>query len=250
MGESQMREWIAGRNPVYETLRAGRRHFFQLWVAQGAQPKGRLAEIMELGRERRLTIQEVPKQRLQALEANHQGVALEASKYPYSSLIEMLALAEQRNEPALILILDALQDPQNLGSLLRTAEVVGVHGVLLPLRHTVSVTPSVVGSSSGASEHLLIAQVNLAQAIRELKEAGLWIIGLEGSRPAVRIDRARLDGAVALVVGSEGAGMRALVRDSCDVLVQLPMRGEIDSLNASVAGSVALYMVWMARRSD
>ena len=242
-----MREWIAGRNPVYEALRAGRRHFFQLWMAEGAPAKSRLAEILELGRERRLSVQTVPKQRLQSIEEHHQGVALEASGYPYSSMMEMLALAEQRGEPPLILILDALQDPQNLGTLLRTAEIVGVHGVLLPLRHTASVTPSVVGSSSGASEHLLIAQVNLAQAIRQLKEAGVWVIGLEGSRQAERFDRVRLDGAVALVVGSEGAGMRTLTRDSCDALIQIPMRGKIGSLNAAVAGSVALYLVWSAR---
>lgn len=242
-----MREWIVGRNPVYETLRAGRRQFFQLWMADGAQMKGRLAEISELCRERRLTIQTVPKQRLQSIEENHQGVALEASGYPYSSMLEMLALVEQRGEPPLMLILDALQDPQNLGTLLRTAEIVGVHGVLLPLRHTASVTASVVGSSSGASEHLLIAQVNLAQAIQQLKEAGVWVIGLEGSRQAERFDRVRLDGGVALVVGSEGAGMRTLVRDSCDVLIQIPMRGKIGSLNAAVAGSVALYLVWSAR---
>ena len=129
-----------------------------------------------------------------------------------------------------MLILDALQDPQNLGTLLRTAEVVGVHGVLLPLRHTVTVTPAVVSASSGASEHLLVAQMNLAQAIRELKEAGVWVIGLEGSPSAERVDRVRLDGAIALVVGSEGQGMRLLVRDSCDVLMRLPMRGQVESL--------------------
>jgi 23S rRNA (guanosine2251-2'-O)-methyltransferase len=140
-----------------------------------------------------------------------------------------------------------LQDPQNLGTLLRTAEGAGVHGVLLPLRHTVTVTPAVVGASSGASEHLLIAQVNLAQAIAALKESGVWIVGLHGGQQAERVDRVRLDGPLALVVGSEGQGMRPLTRDSCDILMRLPMRGRVESFNAAVAGSIALYLAWQAR---
>jgi 23S rRNA (guanosine2251-2'-O)-methyltransferase len=243
-------EWIGGRNPVYEVLRAGRRNLFRLLVAEGAQEKGRLAEILQIGRQRKLPLEYAPKQRLHTFSADHQGVVLEASAYPYSSLEEMLWLAEQRQEPPFLLILDTLQDPQNLGALLRTAEAVGVHGVLLPLRRTAQVTPAVVGASSGASEHLLITQINLAQAIREIKEAGVWVIGLEGSAEAGLIDTARLDGPLALVVGSEGEGMRLLVRDSCDLLVRLPMLGKIESLNAAVAGSIALYMAWGARRSQ
>jgi 23S rRNA (guanosine2251-2'-O)-methyltransferase len=242
-----MREWICGRNPVYETLRAGRRNLFCLLVAEGAQDKGRLSEIQRLCLERKLPLQRVPRQRLHALDPNHQGVALEASGYPYSNLQDMLLLAESRAEPLFVLILDELQDPQNLGSLLRTAEVVGVHGVLLPLRHTVTVTPAVVSASSGASEHMLVSQTNLAQAIRDLKEAGAWVVGLEGSQKAVRMDQVRLDGAIALVVGGEGQGMRLLVHDSCDILARLPMRGQVESLNASVAGSVTLYMIWQRR---
>jgi 23S rRNA (guanosine2251-2'-O)-methyltransferase len=242
-----MREWICGRNPVFETLRARRRNLFRLLVAEGAQEKGRLAEIQRLCQEQKLPVERVSRQRLQSLDENNQGVALEASGYPYSNLQDILLLAESRLEPLFVLVLDALQDPQNLGTLLRTAEVVGVHGVLLPLRHTVSVTPAVVSASSGASEHLLVAQMNLAQAIRELKEAGAWVIGLEGSQTAERVDQVRLDGAIALVVGGEGQGMRLLVHDSCDVLMRLPMRGQVESLNASVAGSVALYMAWQRR---
>ncbi len=190
-----MREWIYGRNPVYETLLARRRHLFRLLVAEGAQEKGRLAEIQRLCQEQKLPVERVSRQRLQSLDENHQGVALEASGYPYSNLEDILLLAESRAEPLFVLILDALQDPQNLGTLLRTAEVVGVHGVLLPLRHTVTVTPAVVSASSGASEHLLVAQMNLAQAIGELKEAGAWVVGLEGSQTAERVDQVRLDGA-------------------------------------------------------
>lgn len=243
-----MREWIGGRNPVYEVLAARRRHAFQLVLSDTVQEKGRLASIIQICQDRRLPVERMPKSRLQNLAEDHQGVALEVSGYPYSSLQEMLVLAEQRKELPFLLILDALQDPQNLGSLLRTAEVVGVHGVLLPLRQTVMVTPAVVGASSGASEHLLIAQINLAQAIRELKEAGIWVVGLEGDQESQPVDKVRLDGATALVVGSEGTGMRALVRDSCDILMKLPMRGRVESLNAAVAGSVALYMIWQSRR--
>jgi 23S rRNA (guanosine2251-2'-O)-methyltransferase len=242
-----MREWICGRNPVYETLLARRRHLFRLLVAEGAQEKGRLAEIQRLCQEQKLPVERVSRQRLQSLDENPQGVALEASLYPYSNLQDILLLAESRAEPLFVLILDALQDPQNLGALLRTAEVVGVHGVLLPLRHTVTVTPAVVSASSGASEHLLVAQMNLAQAIGELKEAGAWVVGLEGSRTAERVDQVRLDGPIALVVGGEGQGMRLLIHDSCDILVRLPMRGQVESLNASVAGSVTLYMTWQRR---
>lgn len=242
-----MREWIVGRNPVYEVLRAGRRHPFRLQVAQGAQEKGRLAEILQACADRKVPLERVPRQRLEALGAGHQGVALESSGYPYSALEDILGVAARRAEPPFVLILDALQDPQNLGTLLRTAEVAGVHGVLLPLRHTVTVTPSVVHASSGASEHLLIAQSNLAQAIGILKAEGLWVIGLEGGLLGQPPQQVNLDGPLALVVGSEGQGMRPLVRDACDLLMRLPMRGTIESLNAAVAGSVALYLAWQAR---
>jgi len=245
-----MREWISGRNPVYETLQAGRRHCFRLIVAQGTQEKGRLAEILQVSQKKRIPIEQVPRARLDAISDGHQGVALEASAYPYCALQDILGLADGRSEPPFLLILDALQDPQNLGTLLRTAEGVGVHGVLLPLRQTVTVTPAVVSASSGACEHLLIAQANLALAIQALKEAGVWVVGLEGGGQAERVDRVRLDGPLALVVGSEGQGMRPLTRDSCDVLVQLPMRGRVESLNAAVAGSIALYLAWRARGFD
>ena len=242
-----MREWIGGRNPIYETLRAGRRSVYRLQLAEGVQEKGRLVDILRICQRMKLPVERVSKHALQAKAENHQGAGLEVGEYPYSDLQEMLALAEKRREPAFLLVLDTLQDPQNLGSLLRTAEAVGVHGVLLPLRQTVTVTPAVVNASSGASEHLLVAQSNLAQGIRLLQQVGIWVAGLEDSPGAVRIDQARLDGPVALVVGSEGQGMRSLVRDSCDLLVRLPMRGRIESLNAAVAGSVALFAAWQRR---
>jgi 23S rRNA (guanosine2251-2'-O)-methyltransferase len=242
-----MKEWIVGRNPVYEVLRARRRHLFRLWVAKGSEEKGRLADVTRLGRERKVPLEYVPRQQLDALDETHQGAALEASAYPYSSLQDILAQAGQRQEDIFVLILDVIQNPQNLGVLLRTAEAVGVHGVLLPLAHAAGVTPAVVNASAGASEHLLIAQSNLSQAIMTLKEAGAWVLGLEGSPEAKPLEKARLDGPLALTVGSEGEGMRALTRRSCDLLVRLEMRGKIESLNAAVAGSIALYMARQAR---
>jgi 23S rRNA (guanosine2251-2'-O)-methyltransferase len=242
-----MREWITGRNPVYEVLHARRRQAFQLKIAQGIQEKGRIQEIKQLCQERKIPVEAVQRARLDSYGEGHQGVALETSGYPYNSLEDILTLANRKKEAAWILILDLIQDPQNLGTLLRTAEIVGVHGVLLPLRQAATVTPAVVHASSGASEHLLIAQENLAQAIAYLKEKDLWIVGLEGAATSLLPNEIRLDGPLALVVGNEGQGMRALVRDSCDFLLRLPMRGQIESLNAAVAGSIALYLAWQAR---
>jgi 23S rRNA (guanosine2251-2'-O)-methyltransferase len=242
-----MREWICGRNPVYEVLRAGRRQPLRLNIAQGGQEKGRLAEIIQICQHKKIPIERLPRQRLDILGSGHQGVVLEASGYSYAELQDILVLAHQRQQKPFILILDALHDPQNLGTLLRTAEIVGVHGVILPLRHTVTITPAVVSASSGATEHLLITQSNLAQSIETLKKAGVWVVGLDSNPDALPPGQIQLDGALALVVGNEGEGMRSLVRDSCDWLLRLPMRGKIESLNAAVAGSVALYMVWQAR---
>jgi len=242
-----MKEWIYGRNAVYETLCARRRQAFRLRLVHGAEEKGRLTEIIRLGAERHLPVERVPRASLEQLASGHQGVALEASPYIYSDLVGILKVAEKQGAPPFILILDALQDPQNFGSLLRSAEAVGVHGVLLPLRQTATVTPAVVNASAGASEYLRVAQVNLAQAISVLKEAGVWVIGLDADSKAQPPDKVRLDGPLALVVGSEGSGMRELVRKSCDLLLRLPMRGQVSSLNAAVAGSIALYMAFQAR---
>ncbi len=242
-----MREWITGRNPVWEVLHARRRHPFRLRIAQGAEEKGRLAEIIQVCSANSLPIERVPRSTLDSLSSGHQGVALEASGYPYSTLLDILDQAAQRQEPHFLLILDALQDPQNLGTLLRTAEAVGVHGVLLPLRRTATVTPAVVNASSGASEHLHVAQTNLAQAITTLKSENIWVIGLDIGPQALAPDQVHLDGSLALVVGSEGSGLRQLTLKSCDLLLRLPMRGQIASLNAAVAGSITLYLAWQAR---
>ena len=242
-----MKEWIWGRNPVYEVLRAGRRQAFHLKVAQGVGIEGRLKEIIDLAKSRSIPISTVPKQELTGISNHHQGVVLQAAEYPYADLDISLQTAEKQGEPPLILLLDTLKDPQNLGTLIRTAELVGVHGIVLPSRRTATVTPAVVSASSGATEYSYICQANLAQTIARLKEEGLWVVGLQGSPEAQPPDQIDLKGPLVMVVGSEGQGMRTLVKDSCDFLLRLPMRGKIDSLNASVAGSVALYLVWQAR---
>jgi 23S rRNA (guanosine2251-2'-O)-methyltransferase len=181
---------------------------------------------------------------------NHQGVALEANDYPYSDIEDMLALARQRNQMPLLLMLDHLQDPQNLGTLLRTAEIVGVHGVIIPGRRAAEITPAVVNASSGAVEHLLISVVtNLSQSIERLQKQGVWVVGVEDDAKSQYYDQTDLNMPLALVLGSEGSGMARLTRERCDFLVKLPMEGQIHSLNVAVAGSVVLYQALRDRRA-
>lgn len=242
-----MKEFLYSRNAVIEVLRAHRREVFRILVAEGAQEKGRLEEIYTLAKERRVSVEKVPRARLDKIHANHQGAAAEVSAYPYSDLPDLLELARQKDEPPFILLLDSLNDPQNFGSLMRTAEAVGVHGVILPLAHSVEVTPAAVNASSGASEHLHVTRWNLSQAIDILREAGLWIVGLDQAGTEIEAGSRHLNGALGLVVGSEGEGLRPLVRSKCDILLKLPMRGRIESLNAAAAGSVVLYLARFAR---
>ena len=243
-----MKEFIYGRNAVYETLRAKRREFFSLEIADGVKETGRISEILQLASLQKIRTSMVPRAKLEKLNANHQGVALEVGGYPYSDIVEILELAGHKNEPPFVLLIDSLQDPQNFGTLLRTAEVVGVHGVVIPLARTVEVTPAVVNASSGACEHLLLAQSNLSQAMDALKESDVWIVGLDQEGEILNEKSNRhLQSALALVVGSEGEGLRELTRKKCDILLKLPMHGQVESLNAAVAGSVALYLAYLAR---
>lgn len=243
-----MREWIVGRNPVFEVLSANQRDIFRVWVGQGAKLQGRLAEIVQLAQSRKIRIEQVRKSLLDNLDTHHQAVAVEASGYPYSDLESIIQTAEKRGEPVFVLLLDLIQDPQNLGTLLRSAEAFGVHGVLIPLARAASVTPAVVNASSGATEMLQIAQHNIAQAMDRLKEAGGWMVGLEDSPEAQSPEQINLTGGIGLVIGNEGQGLRRLVRDKCDLLMRLPMQGKIDSLNAAVAGSIALFLARQARK--
>jgi 23S rRNA (guanosine2251-2'-O)-methyltransferase len=235
---------LYGRNPVYECLRAGRRQVFKLLLAEGGRQGGTLSDTLQLARQRGIPVQAADRRQLDRLSkgVRHQGVLAEVDGYPYVSIQDVLAGAARRDEPPWLLLLDCLQDPQNLGTLLRTAEVVGVHGLVLPERRSVAVTPAVVSASSGASEHAHIVQVtNLVRAMKDLQARGIWIGGLEAAPGATQVWQADLSGPLALVVGSEGQGIRRLVRETCDYMVDLPMRGQVNSLNAAVAGSVVLY---------
>ncbi|MHB8134864.1 MAG: 23S rRNA (guanosine(2251)-2'-O)-methyltransferase RlmB [Anaerolineaceae bacterium] len=242
-----MKEWITGRNPVYETLKAKRRDVFRLLFAKGIEKSGYIPEMIEFAKKQKLSFEEVPRTQLDALGNNHQGVALQASEYPMVGLDDILDKAVEKSEPLFVLALDEIKDPQNLGTLFRSAEAAGIHGIILPFRRTATITPAVVSASSGATEHLLVAQVNFAQAIEEMKAAGAWVIGLDGGPDSQPIHNVSLVGPLVIVVGSEGSGMRSLTRKLCDHLVRLPMYGQIESLNASVAGSIVLYFALQAR---
>jgi len=245
-----MREILYGRNAVRESLRAGRRKPYKLLLAKGVRQTDTIGQIVFLAQQAGVLIDHTDRRNLERIgDVNHQGVALEASEYPYSVLGDILDVAQSRGEAPLLLLLDLLKDPQNVGSLLRTAEAVGAHGVVIQRRRAVGITPAVIHASAGAVEHLRVAQVtNLVDAIKRLKAYDFWVAGLEAVRGVQRYDQADLSGSLALVVGSEGDGMRRLVRERCDFLLSIPMRGEVTSLNASVAGSIVLYEALRQRR--
>jgi 23S rRNA (guanosine2251-2'-O)-methyltransferase len=238
-----MRETLYGRNAVCESLRAGRRKPYKVMLAEGVRQTDVIGQIVSLAGKAGVPVQRVARLDLDRLgDVHHQGVALEASEYPYVAFDDILALARSRGEPPLLLLLDLLQDPQNVGSLLRTAEAVGVHGAVIQRRRAVGVTPAVVNASAGAVEHMLVAQeTNLVGVIERLKAHDVWVAGLEARSSAQVYCEADLSGPLALVVGSEGEGLRRLVRAHCDFLLRLPMHGQVTSLNAAVAGSVVLY---------
>jgi 23S rRNA (guanosine2251-2'-O)-methyltransferase len=241
---------LYGRQAVHEALRAGRRQLFRLTVAETVRATQIVGDILASARIAGVEVARVPRRHLDSLgDVNHQGVMLEAGAYPYVNVDEILAASRQQDEPPFLLIVDLVKDPQNLGSLLRTADAAGVHGVVIQRRRAASVTPAAVRASSGAAEHLRVAQVtNLVNVIGGLKARDIWVAGLESTSGAERYDQARLDGSLALVVGSEGRGLRRLVRERCDFLVELPMRGRVTSLNAAVAGSIVMYEAWRQRQ--
>ncbi len=241
-----MKEFITGRNPVMEVLQAKRRQVFRLLLSSGVEERGRITDILRVASTEKIPVERVPRERLDKLAENPQGVAAEVSAYPYVELYDIFDLARERGEALFVLALDVIQNPQNLGTLLRTAEAAGVHGVIIPQHRAAEVTPAVVSASAGASEHMLIASGNITRSLAQLKEAGAWVVGLEeGGGPPEEIP---LTGPIAIVVGNEGEGIRPLVRESCDYMLSLPMRGRIDSLNAAVAGSIVLYQVLLARQ--
>jgi 23S rRNA (guanosine2251-2'-O)-methyltransferase len=244
---SDEKELVYGRNPVLEVLRAGRRRVFNLMLADGVVERGKIASLLELAQEQGVKVDRLSRRDLDRKSDHHQGVIASVEAYPFVGVSDILDHARDLNEPPLILILDALQNPQNLGTLLRSAEAVGVHGIVLPLRRGVGITSAVASSSSGACEHLRIVSGNIARIIADLKTSDVWFLGLDHAPEAQVLEEIDLSGAVGLVVGNEGSGMRKLVRQACDHLVRIPMRGRVDSLNAAVAGSIALYSIWKAR---
>ncbi len=245
-------EVLFRRNAVRECLRAGRRRVYGLTVARDMD-LGPAADILAEARRRKLPITEADRKTLnQAAHGEpHQGVLLEVGPYPYVDLAEIVAEAASRGEPPLIVLLDLVQDPRNVGALLRTAEAMGVHGIVIQERRGAEVTPTVVTTSAGAAEHLRVAQVtNLVDAMRRLKRQDVWLFGLGLGPEAQALDEVDLDRPLGLVIGNEGEGLRRLVRDQCDLLVRLPMYGRVESLNAAVAGSVALYAARAARSKN
>lgn len=246
-----MSELLYGRHAVLEALHADRRRIYRLWLEEGKGAGEIVAAIEEAAAAAKLPVRTIKGgifAKLAEQGANAQGVALEVDAYPYVDVAACLDLASARGEPPLLLILDHLQDPQNLGTLMRTAENMGVHGIILPERRAASITPAVINASAGAVEHLLVAQVtNLNRTIEDLKKHDVWVAGLDGEPTVPLLAQANLTGALAIVVGSEGSGLSRLTREKCDFLVRLPMYGTIDSLNAAIAGSLVLYAARQAR---
>ena len=235
---------LVGRNPIREALRAGR-DIEKLLVARG-ELIGSAREIVAMAREAKIIVQEVDRVRLDAMAPNHQGLIAVASAYSYKTVDDMLALAKERGEAPLLVILDGVTDPHNLGAIIRSAECVGAHGVIIPERRAVGLTPAAVKASAGAVEYLPVArETNLTRVIERLKKEGIWVYGAAMNGEDYR--KVDFAGPAALVIGSEGDGISRLVMESCDRLVSLPIRGRLDSLNASVAAGVLLYAMAGAR---
>lgn len=244
--EQSQEEWITGRHPVMEALRAGR-EINKIWIAEGAMKSAGplMAEARKLG----IVVQTADKRKLDQMVQGmpHQGVVAQAAPYRYAELDDLLAAAGAKGEEPFLLLLDEIEDPHNLGSILRTAECTGVHGVVIPKRRSAGLTPTVSKTSAGAAEYVPVARVtNMAQTIDKLKERGVWIAGTD---VAAKDDvyRANFNLPLAVVIGNEAKGIGRLIRDKCDFLVKLPMRGRLNSLNASVAAGVVMYEVMRQR---
>ena len=236
-------EMIEGRNAVLEALRAGRA-LDKVYIARGETDKA-LAHIAGLARERGVSVSDCDRRKLDAMSVTkaHQGVIAVCAVREYASLDDILALAESRGEAPFVVVCDEISDPHNLGAIIRSAECVGAHGVVIPKRRSAGLTAVVGKTSAGAAEHLPVARVaNISAALQELKDRGLWVYGAaaEGSSPMWETD---LTGPLALVIGSEGEGLGRLVRERCDFLVSFPLRGKVGSLNASTAAAVLMYEV-------
>lgn len=246
------RDVVYGRNAAAEVLRAGRRKARRLLLAEGSEEHKTASDLANLAASRGVEVEYLSRTELErrAPGVNHQGAVLEVGPYPYVDYDDLLA-ATRENPNALVLVLDSLQDPQNLGTLLRTAEAAGVTGIVIPEHRAVQVTPAVVNASAGAVEHLPVAMVtNLVRAVEQAKEAGAWAVAAEAIPEAVLPSTVDLTGPLVLVVGSEGQGVGRLLRESCDLTVRIPLIGKVGSLNAATAGSILLYEVVRQRMEE
>ncbi|WP_337017731.1 23S rRNA (guanosine(2251)-2'-O)-methyltransferase RlmB [Oceanobacillus massiliensis] len=239
-------EMIIGKNPVMEALKSGR-SVNKVFVSEQLNPNVQ-KQLQQLVREAGTIVQKVPRSKLDQLDSgNHQGVIAYVASYQYASIEDLFKRAEEREEDPFFIILDELEDPHNLGSILRTADATGAHGVIIPKRRSVGLTATVAKTAVGAMEHIPVARVtNIANIIDELKERNVWVVGTEAEATE---DYRKLDGSlpIALVIGNEGKGISRLVRKKCDWTVSLPMKGKVSSLNASVACSLLLYEVYRKR---
>ena len=232
---------VEGRNAVIELLKSDRT-VNKIMVARGDR-QGSINEILKLAKEHRIIVTEVDRNKLDTLSEtkHHQGVIAFVAPIEYKDVDYILNVAKERGEEPFILIADEIEDPHNLGALIRSAEVAGCHGVIIPKRRAVAVTEVVSKVSVGATEYMPIARVNnINDTIRELKDKGVWIVGTDGSADTIYYKQ-DLTGPIAIVVGSEGRGMNKLTMKNCDFLVKIPMMGKITSLNASVSGGIVLF---------
>lgn len=239
-----MSDLIVGRNACMEALKGGRkiRALTVLRLRDGRQPEGSLRKILAMAKEQGIRIQYRDRADLDKMAegAVHQGVIAQAEAYEYAEVADMLELARQRGEAPLLILLDGVEDPHNLGAIMRTAECAGAHGIIIPKRRAAAVTETVLKTSAGAAEHILCAQVtNLTRTMEELKEHGIWIYGCDMGE--TRCWDTDLTGPAAIVIGNEGKGVSRLVRQGCDFIVSIPMFGQVGSLNASNAAAVVIY---------
>jgi 23S rRNA (guanosine2251-2'-O)-methyltransferase len=232
---------VAGRNAVMELLKSSK-DINKIFVEKG-EKHGSINEIIARAKDARIVIVEVEKAKLNAMAENNQGVVAVVPPFNYCEIEDILDLAKEKGEDPFILILDGIEDPHNLGSIIRTAETAGVHGIIIPKRRTVTVNATVAKTSAGATAYVKVARVNnINDAIRKLKDAGLWVIGTDGSAKTEYYNQ-DLKGPIAIIIGSEGFGMSKLVKENADILIKIPMKGEINSLNASVSAGIVMYEV-------
>ena len=244
MREDLPENLLVGRNPIREALRAGR-PMEKMMVMKG-DLSGSAREIVRMAKEQGVVVQEVDKSRLDSVYPNHQGLLAYVSSASYSTMDEIFARAEETGEDAFIIVLDGITDPHNLGAIIRSAECAGAHGVVVSERRSAGLNPACVKAAAGAIEYMRVARVtNISRAIEEMKERGIWVYAADMG--GYDLYKADLKGPIAIVIGAEGEGVSQLVRKSCDGAVSIPMKGHINSLNASVAAGIIMFEIAHAR---